>query len=417
MLNKIKRKSLQTFKSLGVRNYRLYFIGQGISITGTWMQTIAQTWLVLSLTHSATAVGLISAAQFLPILLLGPLGGVIADRFDKRKLLYFTQSTSMILALVLACLVQFHLVQLWIIYVLAACLGLVTMIDNPTRQSFVMELVGPERLTNAVTLNSVEINLGRIIGPTIAGVLIASVGLGLCFFLNAASFVAVLICLALMDGRLLKKVKPTTKIKGQLSQGFRYIARTPILRDTLIMMALIGTFTYEFQVVLPVLASKTFHGSASLYAAFYSAMSVGSVVGGLITASLRRKVSLKALAITTLLFGFAMLAASATPTAMLTLVVMVVVGFVSIAFTAQANATLQLSSSPEMRGRVMSLWTVAFLGTTPIGGPIIGWISDVASPQAGLAVGAVAALLAAAYGFYAASRSRSLPNPAISAQV
>ncbi len=408
MLHKIKRIGKTTFESLGVRNYRLYFIGQGISITGTWMQTIAQTWLVLELTHSATAVGLLVAAQFLPILLVGPFGGVIADRFDKRKLLYFTQSTALTLALILALLVQFHLVQLWMVFVLASCLGFVTVIDNPTRQSFVIELVGSDRLTNAVTLNSVEINLGRIIGPTIAGILIAGVGLGLCFFLNSASYVAVLTCLALMDGRLLNRAKRTTQIKGQLTEGFRYIARTPILRDTLIMFAIIGTFTYEFQVVLPVLAQKTFHGDAALYAAFTAAMSIGSVVGGLITASLRRRTNSKTLAITTLAFGAAMLAAATAPTAALTMVVLVAVGFASIAFSAQANSTLQLSSAPEMRGRVMSLWTVAFMGTTPIGGPIIGWVSDAVSPQAGLAIGGVAAICAAAFGFYAARRRMGL---------
>lgn len=415
MLHKFKHASKTTFESLGVRNYRLYFIGQGISITGTWMQGIAQTWLVLQLTHSGTAIGLLVAAQFLPVLLFGPFGGVIADRFPKRKLLYVTQGAALTLALTLALLVQFHLVQLWMVFGLAVLLGFVTLVDNPTRQSFVIELVGPDRLTNAVTLNSIEINMGRIIGPTIAGLLIANVGLGLCFFLNSASYIAVLVCLALMDARLFNVAKRTTKMRGQLMEGFRYVARTPILRDTLIMFAIIGTFTYEFQVVLPVLASHTFHGNATLYALFTSAMAVGSVGGGLITASLRRAASTKRLTITTLIFGAVMLITAVMPNILLTTVMLTAVGVVSIAFTAQANSTLQLSTAPEMRGRVMSLWTVAFLGSTPIGGPIIGWIADSLGPQAGLAVGGVAALVAAGVGI-AASRRRHLAQSTASTQ-
>lgn len=400
MFGKIKAYFNETFSSFEVHNYRLYFAGQGISLAGTWMQTIAQTWLVLELTHSGTALGLLVAAQFLPILVLGPLGGVVADRFPKRKLLYITQSSAMVLALVLGALVLFHVVQVWMVFVLAALLGLVTVFDNPARQTFVVEMVGMDRLTNAVTLNGIAINSARIIGPSIAAVLIASVGMVYCFFLNAASYVVVLTCLALMDRRKLHPAKRTEQMKGQLSEGFKYIWNNPELRSTILMLVIIGTFTYEFQVVLPVLASRTFHGNASTYALFTSAMSVGSVVGGVLVAG-KLKAGQRAVMRAAAAFGVFMLVSSLAPGVWFAAALMVGVGLGSIIFSSLANSTLQFATSPEMRGRVMSFWAVAFLGTTPIGGPIIGWISDHESPRVGLAVGGLAAIVAALYGWWA----------------
>jgi MFS family permease len=399
MLPKIKQYNSHTFSSLKIRNYRLYFTGQGISLCGTWLQTLAQTWLVLELTHSGTDIGLLVAAQFLPILLFGPLGGVIADRFSKRRILYMTQTGALLLALTLAILVQTHMVHLWMVFVLASLLGFVNVVDNPTRQSFIMEMVGTDKLTNAVTLNSVEVNLARVIGPTIGGLLISGVGIGYCFFINAASYVAVLLCLFLMDGSQLTAARRSTQIKGQLREGFAYVKNTPVLRNVLLMMVLIGTFSYEFQVVLPLFASRTFHGGAGTYALLLASMSIGAVIGGMITAG-RRRSAQRTIAIAALIFGICLLLSAVAPNLILAAISLVAVGLASIAFSALANSTLQLESKPEMRGRVMSLWTVAFLGSTPIGGPIMGWLSDHSSPRAALAVGGVAAMIAAAFGAF-----------------
>lgn len=388
-----------TFSSLRIRNYRLYFIGQGISLCGTWMQTIGQSWLVLKLTGSGTALGLVTALQTLPVLLLGALGGVVTDRFDKRRLLLFTQAVLCLLALALGTLVAADLIRIWMIYVLALCLGLVAAIDNPTRQAFVHDMVGSELLRNAVTLNSTEVNLARVIGPAVAGVLIASTGLAACFFINSASFVAVLACLLLMRGEELSAAQPIREVRGQLAKGFRYIGETPVIRDVLLMMAIVGTMTYEFTVSLPLVAKFTFRGNAGSFALLTSAMGVGAVLGGLLTAGRKRPRPIS-VAWAALAFGSAMLVASAAPSLAATVVVMVAVGLCSLVFMSLGNSTLQLECRPEMRGRVMALWMVAFMGTTPIGGPIIGWIGEHVSPRWSLAVGGIAALAAGAYGWY-----------------
>jgi MFS family permease len=397
MVAKLKKYSDTTFNSLKLRNYRLYFIGQGISQTGTWMQSIAQTWLVLQLTHSGTLIGLLVAAQFLPVLLLGPLGGVLADRFPKRRILYVTQTNAMVLSLILAVLVQTHVVQVWMVFVLAGLLGLGQVVDNPTRQSFVVEMVGKDNLTNAVSLNSVQLNLSRVIGPSIAGLLIANVGINWCFFLNSASYIAVLICLYLMNAKELSPAKQSKKIQGQLMAGLTYVKNTPILRDTLIMLAFIGTLSYEFQVVLPLFASRTFHGDASTYALLTASMSIGSIAGGLVVAN-RKRYTMATVSLAAILFGCFMLLTAAAGSVIIAVLTLLGVGFGSIMFTSLANSMLQLNSSSEMRGRVMSLWSVAFLGSTPIGGPVIGWLSDQTNPRIGLAVGGITAIAAALFG-------------------
>src|ERR1700730_16162433 len=253
----------RTFSSLKVRNYRLYFLGQAISMCGTWMQTVGQAWLVLKLTGSGTDLGLVIALQFLPVLFLGPFGGVLVDRLAKRRVLFITQFASGVPALILGVLVTTGSVRLWHVYVLAACLGLIATVDNPIRQTFVLEMVGPENLSNAVTFNSVMLNAARIIGPALAGVLIATVGLAACFYINAASYLAVLVALGMMKVGDLLILPPTVKAKGQLIEGFRYVWSTPALRDSLIMLAIVGTLSYEFQVLLPLVARYTFHGSAA----------------------------------------------------------------------------------------------------------------------------------------------------------
>jgi len=385
----------RTFSSLRIRNYRLYFSGQMVSLSGTWMQGVAQAWLVLKLTGSGTALGLVTALQFLPVLLLGPLGGVLADRFDKRRLLFVTQGIAGLLALTLGLIVIADVVELWMVYALALALGLVTTVDNPTRQTFVLEMVGPDELTNAVTLNSVMVNLARVVGPAAAGVLIATVGIGICFVINGASYIATLGSLAAMRTDQLQSTPPQPRKKGQLREGFRYVRSTPELLWPLVMMAVIGTLAYEFQVILPLVARFTFDGDAGTYGLMSSLMGGGAVVGGLYTASKRRH-SPTALSWAAMAFGGFILLAAVAPTLEIELLALVLVGATSITFLALGNTTLQLAAAPEMRGRVMALWAVAFLGSTPIGGPIIGWIGEHVGPRWGLGVGGVAALLAGA---------------------
>ncbi len=387
-----------TFSSLRVRNYRLYYSGQIVSTSGTFMQSVAQAWLVLQLSNSGTALGLVTALQYLPVLFLGPYGGVIADRFSKRKLLYLTQSTFGILALVLGVLVATGWVRLWMVDVLAFCYGLVNTLDNPTRQSFVVEMVGEKELRNAVTLYSSLVNLSRVIGPAVAGFLIATVALAPCFIINGISYAAVVIMLWFMRTSELNTPPPVPRAKGQLTEGFRYIVSTPILRNVLIMLALIGTLTFEFQVSLPLLAQFTFHGNAESYAALTAAMGIGAVFGGLLTAG-QKNTSIKILILAAFLFGVTTLLASVMPNLPLAVGAMVLVGVASIFFTALGNSILQLESAPQMRGRVMAFWSVAFLGSTTIGGPIVGWIGETIGPRWGLGIGGAAALLAAALGF------------------
>ncbi len=399
-----------TFSSLKIRNYRLYFIGQAISLCGTWMQSIGQAWLVLKLTNSGAALGLVAAAQFLPILFFGPFGGVIADRFSKRKLLYFTQSVSGVLALILGILIMTQTVQIWMVYVLALGLGFVNTIDNPTRQTFVIEMVGKEQLPNAISLNSGQFNLARVVGPALAGTLIAIIGLAPCFILNAVSFLAVLIALYMMRQNELRPAPLVAATKGQLREGFKYVQSSPVLRNTLWMMAIIGTLSYEFSVSLPLYAQFTFHSGATGYAALTGAMGLGAVFGGLYTAN-RKNLRPAMLTKAALMFGIVMLLSAIAPNIQLALLAMAVLGFYSINFTSLGNVTLQLESSPEMRGRVMALWTVAFLGSTPIGGPIVGYASQFAGPRWGLALGGFAALMAAALGRWSGAKQQSEPIP------
>jgi MFS family permease len=398
--------SRETLSSLHVRNYRLYYIGQIVSTSGTFMQSIAQAWLVLKLTNSGTALGIATALQYLPVLILGPYGGVIADRISKRKILYFTQSISGLLALILGMLVATGLVRVWMVYILAVCLGMVNVFDNPTRQTFYMELVGPDRLRNAVTLYSTLVNLARIIGPAIAAGVIAAFGLAPCFIINGISFAAVVIMLAMLHTDELLITPPVPRARGQLQEGFKYVVSTPVLGSTLLMMAIIGTLTYEFQVSLPLIAQFTFKGNASSYAFLTASMGVGAAFGGLFFAS-RKGIHPYKLVNAALLFGLAVLAAAFMPIIHLAGLALVAVGMCSINFSSLGNSVLQLESSPQMRGRVMSFWSVAFLGSTTIGGPIVGWFAEVAGARWGLALGGLAALIAAALGAFTL---RNLPT-------
>jgi len=394
----------RTFSALNVPNFRRYYAGQAVSLVGTWMQSVAQSWLVYVLTHSATDLGLAVALQTLPVLVLGPYGGVIADRVDKRRLMVVLQSAMGVQALVLGLLTVLGVVRFWEILVLAVILGLNNTFENPARQAFVLEMVGPNEVRNAVSLNSTLFNAARAVGPAVAGILIATVGVGICFLLNAASFIAVVFSLVTMDRSLLQPSPPAGRANGQVREGFRYVAHTPRLLVPLVMMAIVGTLAYEFQVVLPVVAKGTFHGGAEAYGFMTAAMGIGAVLGGLVTAA-RGKTGLRPFTIAAAALGLALAVAAFSPVLALELVALALVGYASVSFLATGNTTLQLEAEPSMRGRVMSLWAVAFLGTTPIGGPLLGWIIAETNGRVGLAVGATACLLAAAIGVLAAWRS------------
>lgn len=408
MPDSVMRAGRATFAALAIPNYRRYFCGQAVSLIGTWMQMTAQAWLVLTLTHSATMLGLVVALQALPVLLLGPYGGVVADRVDKRRLMVVLQALMGIQALILGVLTVTGEVRFWQVAVLAVALGANNAFESPCRQSFILEMVGPGALRNAVSLNSVLMNAARTIGPAIAGVLIATVGLGVCFLLNSVSFIAVIGSLVTLHRPALRPTAPVARERGQLREGLRYASRTPELTIPLVMMVFIGMLAYEFQVTLPVLAHQVFHQGAAVFGLMTASMGVGAVVGGLYTAA-RGRTGLRPLLIAASAFGVLILALSAAPTLPVALVLLLFVGAASVSFTAISNTTLQLASAPNMRGRVMSLWLVAFQGSTPLGGPIIGWVCAWAGPRVGLGVGGVTCVLVA---LAALLFLRSRPRPA-----
>ena len=396
----------RTFSSLSVPNYRKYFTGQAISLIGTWMQTTAQSWLVLTVTHSATDLGLVVALQTLPVLLLGPYAGVIADRVDKRRLMVVLQSAMGVQALALGVLTLAGTATFADISVLAVVLGLNNCFENPARQAFVLEMVGAGDLRNAVSLNSTLVNAARAVGPAIAGVFIATVGTGWCFVANAVSFVTVVVSLVTMDVRSLEPTPPAQRQKGQLREGLRYVARTPELGIPLLMMGLVGMLAYEFQVTLPVAAQRVFHGGSESYGLMTAAMGIGAAVGGLVSAA-RGRTGIRSLVVTAVIFGVVIMATALSPDAAVAYVALVFVDFASVSFLAMGNSTLQLEAEPQMRGRVMALWSVAFLGSTPVGGPLIGWVSARAGARVGLAVGAASCLVAAGLGIVALRARRA----------
>ena len=389
--------------SLRYRNYRLFFFGQLVSMMGTWMQTVAQSFLVLDLTHSGTALGLVTAVRFLPILVFGPAGGLFADRRNKRRILYVTQALSGLLAAVFAILTGTHLIQMWLVYLLALSLGFVNVFDNPARQTFISEMVPPDDLPNAVTLNSVSMNLARVFGAAVGGVLASVLGLALCFACNAISFAAVIVSLAAMNAALLYPARPVRKRPGQIRQGLRYVRETPELLIPLLMIALVGTVAWEFQVTLPLMASTVFGGGAASYGVMASVMGVGAVGGGLISAA-RSRPRARSLCIAAIGWGIAITAAAVAPTLPLELVALVFVGYGSITFNSYAKTTLQLAAAPEMRGRVMALWALAWLGSTPIGGPLVGWIAQELGARWSLVAGGIPTLLCGLFALPALTR-------------
>jgi MFS family permease len=387
-----RNRASRTMASLSRRNYRLFFFGQLVSQAGTWMQTVAQSFLVLGLTHSGTQLGLTTAARFLPVLLFGQAGGLFADRADKRRVLYVTQASAGLLAAAFAVLTGTHEMRLWTVYALAIALGFVNVFDNPARQSFISELVPADDLPNAVTLNSVSMNMARVFGAAVGGVVAAALGLVLCFGLNAVSFAAVLISLAAMRSADLFPARRVTREPGQIRQGLRYVRGTPELLIPLVMIAVIGALAWEFPVSLPLMASKVFGGGAAAYGVMASVMGVGAVAGGLVSAG-RGRPRASALCLSAIGWGIAILFAAAAPTMPLELAALVFVGYGSVTFNSMAKTVLQLAAKPTMRGRVMALWGLAWLGSTPIGGSIVGWIGQDAGARWSLVVGGLPTLL------------------------
>ena len=401
----------RTFTSLRVPNYRRYFTGQVVSISGNWMQTVAEMWLMLRLTGSGVSVGLTAGLQFLPVLLFGAWGGLLADRIPKRTLLTITQPLMALPALALFALTVTGRVEAWMVLALVFLRGTVTAIDNPARQAFAMEMVGGERVVNAVALNSVMVHTARILGPAAAGAVIALFGVGPCFLLNALSFGAMFLALRLMDPDALETAAPARRERGQVRSALAYVARTPELRVPLAMMALVGTVSFNFQVLLPLLAADTWHGTATTYAALTSAMGVGSIAGAL-AAGARGRVSPRLLVAAAFAFGAAELLVALAPTLPLQIAALVPLGAASVTFAAGVNSSLQLAADPAMRGRVMALYSVVFLGSTPIGAPLVGWLAEVAGPRAGLWAGAGAALTAAGLAALAFRRPGTARRPA-----
>jgi MFS family permease len=372
----------------------LFASGQIVSNTGTWMQRVAQDWLVLDLTNnSGIALGIATGLQFLPPLLFGLWGGVLADRYDKRRILMITQAAMGSLAMILGLLVIGGVAEVWHVYVLAFGLGLATAVDNPTRQTFVVEMVGKADLPNAIGLNSAIFNTARILGPAVAGVSIAIFGTGPVFLINAASFAAVLTGLAAMRERELHRADPVGRAKGQLREGLRYVRGRRDLVLVLILVGFVAAFGMNFQMTTALVSREVFHTGASAFGLASTMLAVGALTGALLAAR-RTRPPRRLLPIAAGTFGLLEIATGLMPTYGSFLAMLVPTGMALLTFNTAANATMQLSVSPEMRGRVMGLYMLVFIGTTPLGSPVIGWLAEEFGPRAGIVMGGVVSTVA-----------------------
>lgn len=396
MTERLGTAARDTFRSLHVRNFRLFFSGQLISQTGTWLTMVAQTLLVLKLTDSGVAIGLLTAFQFGPVLLLGAWAGSVADRSDKRLLLIRTQAAAMVQSLALAAVVLSGHETVAIIYALALVQGTITAFDNPARRAFVVEMVPKDMVANAVSLNSTVMTGSRIVGPAAAGLLVITVGFGWAFLIDGLSYLAVIYGLYLMRSEELDPSTPTPKAKGQVRAGLRYVRSKPDLFVPLVMMAAIGTFAFNFQVVVPLLVTGPLGGGDSTFTLLFSVLSLGSMLGALWTAR-RTEVSGEQIIVAAAGFGVTMLLLAVSPGLWFAFPAAVLLGIASIAFMTTSTAIVQMRAAPEYRGRVLALQAMVFLGSTPFGGPTVGWISDTLGPRAGVAVGGIACLGAAAW--------------------
>jgi MFS family permease len=396
-MTRLRGAASTTFRSLHVRNFRLFFTGQLISQVGNWLTLIAQVLLVLKLTDSGIALGLLAAFQFGPVLLFGAFAGLVADRSDKRKLLLLVQTLAMVQSFTLAALAFTNHPPVWSIYLVAMFGGLTTAFDNPARRSFVVEMVEDDEVTNAVSLNSALMTGSRIVGPALGGLLVATAGFGWAFLLDGLSYFAVLLGLYMMRTEELRQPPVTPRGKGQVRAGLAYAWSLAELRVPLIMMTLIGTLAFNFQTVLPLFAERDLHGSELTFSLLMSVISVGSLAGALRSAA-RKQVSVRTVSVTALGFGASMLALSAAQGTPMAFGFGVLMGFTSISFMTTSTAIVQLRAAPSMRGRVLALQAMVFLGSTPIGGPIVGAISQRFGARYALLLGAVGTLAAGVYG-------------------
>ncbi|MFL5882067.1 MAG: MFS transporter [Actinomycetes bacterium] len=378
-----------------MRNFRLFLFGHLVSSTGTWMQQVGQDWLVLRLTNAALPLGITLALQFSPMLAFGAWAGLVADRVDKRRLLLATQTAMAVLALALGALTATGAVQLWMVYTLALLLGVCTAFDMPARQSFVSEMVGPDRVVNAVGLNSASFNTARVVGPALAGGLIAAVGIAPAFFLNAVSFLAMIGGLLAMDPDRLHRRAAVERGRGQIRAGVRYVWATPALRSTILLVAVVGMLGLNYRVALPLLARFAFSGGPGAYGALAAVMAAGSVAGALVVARRGRPTPLL-LTWSVAAFGLLSFAAAAAPSILVEALLLFPIGAASLAFVATANSTMQLASEPGMRGRVMSLYGLVLLGSTPPSGLLSGWMAGQFGPRSILLLSGVSCVAAAA---------------------
>jgi MFS family permease len=391
----------RTFRSLRRhRNYRLWFTGQLISVAGTWMQNIALVWLVIQLSGSALAVGALAFCRFLPFLLLGLISGVVVDRFDTRRLLIATQATAMLVSVVLAIVTLTGVASLPVVYALAALGGLILVFDSPGRQTLTFQMVGPRELPNAVALNSGLFNASRIVGPALAGVMIAVTGVGLCFVVNAVSFLAVLVALKEMRVDELTPVVKSreTRMLAGIREGLAWSARSPLAITVLVVVTIVSTVGFNFNVLVPLLASQTLDVGAATFGLLSAGFGLGALVGALATATLRRA-STRTFVAGAIGFSLALLALAPTHDVAVALFLLFVLGLSFSLFTASANALLQLASPDHLRGRVVSLYLFAFVGLAPVGGLVTGWLAQVGGTGLAFGVGGVSGVVAAAWAF------------------
>jgi MFS family permease len=414
----MKNSAAGAFRALKVYNYRVWMAGALVSNIGTWMQRVAQDWLVLTqLTHhDASALGVVMGLQFAPQLLLLPWSGLAADSFNQRKLLMLTQALMGFLALALGVLTVAGTIRLWQVYVFAFLFGSAAALDAPVRQTFVAELVGDEYLTNAVALNSTSFNAARMIGPALAGLLIARIGTGWAFLLNGVSFAAVLISMSLLRVEDLNPNPRANRSASGFMEGFRYVWHRQDLRAILIMLALIGTFGLNFPIFISTMAVKVFHTDAKGFGLLSSIMAVGTVTGALLAAG-REKPNFISLLAGSAVFGIGCTLAAVAPGYWWFAVALVVIGVAALTFTNATNSMMQLDTEPAMRGRVMALRVGVALGGTPVGAPIVGWVANHFGPRWGLAIGALSGVLAAIIACYMLlSPSRKISRPQTNTQ-
>lgn len=392
-----------SFSSLKTRNFRLYFIGQLVSNTGNWLTNVAIILLVLKLTHSGFDVGVLAACSFGPILLLTAWAGSVVDNSNKHRFLLLTQSLEMLQSFALATLAFMHHPPLFGFYALAALGGIFLAFDNPVRRSFVSEMVAKEDVPNAVTLYGVVTNGSRVFGPALAGALVVTIGYGWCFTIDALSYFVVIFCVLRMRQAELFLRSASAKTKGTVRDGLRYIKSSPELWISFVMLALIGIFSYNFTVTLPLLATNALHGGTSAFTILYSIFSLGSVIGALFIAK-KQLVQLRHVVYGALALGATMLLLAAMPNTGFALPAGFALGAASLVYITATTTLIQVNSRPEMLGRVLALQTVLMFGTTPIGGPLLGWLSDLKGGRAPILLGGIVALLAGIFGHYASKR-------------